>query len=285
MRPNFKYAVIYRHRKQYAVNEMCRFLEVSRSGYYKYVKNLEKPEKNTKIVEKIRQAQKRRKSTYGYRRMKLWLDSEGITRNPKTILRIMHKYDLLSKIRRRKKWIQMGEQLHKYKNLLNREFNTEHPNQKWVTDISYIHTKEGVLYLSMIRDLYDRSIVAYKTAASQTVNLVLDTIHLAIKSVKAESRRELHLHSDQGFQYTSQAYFNLTKEYGITPSMSRRGNCYDNALAENFFGILKTECIYRHKPESSEEANKMIDDYIYFYNHERIQLKTELPPLSLRQSC
>ena len=137
----------------------------------------------------------------------------------------------------------------------------------------------------MIRDLYDRSIVAYKTDTSQTVNLVLETIHLAMKSVKTKSRRESQLHSDQGFQYTSQAYFNLTKEYGITPSMSRRGNCYDNALAENFFGILKAECIYRHKPETFEEADKMIDDYIYFYNHERIQLKTGLPPLSLRQSC
>lgn len=163
-------------------------------------------------------------------------------------------------------------------------FNAEDPNQKWVTDISYIQTQEGVLYLSMIRDLYDRSIVAYRTGTSQTINLVLDTIHLAMKSVKTESRRELHLHSDQGFQYTSQAYFDLTKEYGILPSMSRRGNCYDNALAENFFGILKTECIYRHKPETFEEANKMIDDYIYFYNHERIQLKTGLSPLSLRQS-
>ena len=285
MRPSFKYGVIYRHRKQYAVDEMCQFFEVSRSGYYKYLKRLEHFAKDFELAEKIRTKQEVCRKTYGYRRMKLWLDSEGFTKNPKTILRIMHKYDLLSEIRRRKKWIQMGEQIHKYKNLLNREFNAEHPNQKWVTDISYIHTREGVLYLSMIRDLYDRSIVAYKTAASQTVNLVLDTIHLAIKSVKTESRRELQLHSDQGFQYTSQAYFNLTKEYGITPSMSKRGNCYDNALAENFFGILKTECIYRHKPKTFEEANKMIDDYIYFYNHERIQLKTGLSPLSLRQSC
>ena len=212
------------------------------------------------------------------------LDREGIPKNPKTILRIMHKYDLLSEIRRRKRWRKMGEDKHRYDNWLNREFNAEHPNQKWVTDISYIQTQEGVLYLSMIRDLYDRSIVAYRTGTSQTINLVLETIHLAMKSVKTESRRELHLHSDQGFQYTSQAYFDLTKEYGILPSMSRRGNCYDNASAENFFGILKTECIYRRKPETFEEANKMIDDYIYFYNHERIQLKTGLSPLSLRQS-
>ncbi len=197
----------------------------------------------------------------------------------------MHKYNLLSAIRRRRKWVHMGEQLHKYDNLLNREFHANLPNRKWVTDISYIYINEGVLYLSVIRDLYDNSIVAYKTGEKQTVNLVLDTIHLAMKSIKQRVAAELQLHSDQGFQYTSQAYFNLTKEYGITPSMSRRGNCYDNAMAENFFGILKTECIYRHKPETFKEANKMIDDYIYFYNHERIQLRTGLAPLSLRQSC
>lgn len=284
MKPSFKYAVIHRHRTKYAVKDLCEILQVSRSGYYKYVKHLNHTAKDFDLAEKIRTKQESCKKTYGYRRMKLWLDSEGITKNPKTILRIMHKYDLLSEIRRRKRWRKMGEDKHRYDNWLNREFNAEHPNQKWVTDISYIQTQEGVLYLSMIRDLYDRSIVAYRTGTSQTINLVLDTIHLAMKSVKTESRRELHLHSDQGFQYTSQAYFDLTKEYGILPSMSRRGNCYDNALVENFFGILKTECIYRHKPETFEEANKMIDDYIYFYNHERIQLKTGLSPLSLRQS-
>ena len=265
MKPSFKYAVIHRHRTKYAVKDLCEILQVSRSGYYKYVKHLNHTAKDFDLAEKIRTKQESCKKTYGYRRMKLWLDSEGITKNPKTILRIMHKYDLLSEIRRRKRWRKMGEDKHRYDNWLNRESNAEHPNQKWVTDISYIQTQEGVLYLSMIRDLYDRSIVAYRTGTSQTINLVLDTIHLAMKSVKTESRRELHLHSDQGFQYTSQAYFDLTKEYGILPSMSRRGNCYDNALAENFFGILKTECIYRHKPETFEEANKMIDDYIYFY--------------------
>ncbi|OUQ35454.1 IS3 family transposase, partial [Faecalibacterium sp. An122] len=149
----------------------------------------------------------------------------------------------------------------------------------------YIQTKQGVLYLSMIRDLYDNSIVAYKTATQQTVNLVLDTIHLAVRKEKKKVAAELQLHSDQGFQYTSQAYFNLTKEYGITPSMSRRGNPYDNAMAENFFSILKTECIYRHKPATFSEANDMIDRYIQFYNHERIQAKAGVAPLTLRHSC
>ena len=135
----------------------------------------------------------------------------------------------------------------------------------------------------MIRDLYDNSIVAYKTAAQQTVNLVLDTIRSAMKNVKKEVAAELRLHSDQGFQYTSQAYFDLTQEYGITPSMSRRGNPYDNAMAENFFGILKSECLRRHKPQSIAHARQLIDNFIFFYNHERIQLKTKLTPLEKRR--
>ena len=179
----------------------------------------------------------------------------------------------------------MGQQMHKYENLLNRDFHADAPNQKWVTDISYIHTDEGVIYLSMIRDLYDNSIVAYKTAVQQTVSLVLDTIRLAMKDEKKRVAAELQLHSDQGFQYTSQGYFNLTQEYGITPSMSRRGNCYDNAMAENFFSILKTECIYRQKIRSFQQAKELIDDFIYFYNHERIQLKTGETPLAHRLSA
>ena len=139
-----------------------------------------------------------------------WLkNSEEIIHNPKTILRVMKKYGLLSEIRRRRRWQQMGQQLHKYQNLLNRNFQAEAPNRKWVTDISYIQTKQGVLYLSMIRDLYDNSIVAYKTATQQTVNLVLDTIRQAVRREKKKVAAELQLHSDQGFQYTSQAYFNL----------------------------------------------------------------------------
>ena len=277
--------VIYRHKDKYTISEMCRFFKVSRSGYYDYVKRQRIPARDTNVAEWIRQCQQESRKTYGYRRVWLWLRARNIHRNPKTILRIMQKYGLLSEIRRRRKWVQMGQQLHKYENLLNRQFSADRPNHKWVTDISYIHTGQGVLYLSMIRDLYDNSIVAYKTASQQTVNLVLDTIRLAMKKEKNRVAAELQLHSDQGFQYTSQGYFNLTQSYGITPSMSRRGNCYDNAMAENFFSILKAECIYRHKPPSFKEANEMIDRYIHFYNHERIQLKTGVAPLTLRHSA
>ena len=264
---------------------MCKFFAVSRSGYYAFVHRLGKPEKDAALAGLIAQQRERSFRTYGYRRMWLWLKTQDIFCDPKTVLRIMQKYDLLSEIRRRRKWQQMGQQVHKYKNLLNRQFHADRPNSKWVTDISYIHTKQGVLYLSMIRDLYDNSIVAYKTATQQTVNLVLDTIRLAMKREKKRAAAELQLHSDQGFQYTSHAYFQLTKQYGITPSMSRRGNPYDNAMAENFFSILKTECIYRRKPATFSEANEMIDSYIHFYNHERIQLKTGEAPLARRLSA
>ena len=284
MKPEVKYRIIYRHREEYPISVMCAFFAVSRSGYYGFVHRQGKPKKDAVLAELIAQQQERSFHTYGYRRIWLWLKSQNIYRNPKTVLRIMKHYDLLSEIRRHRKWKQMGQQLHKYENLLNREFHADRPNRKWVTDISYIHTKQGVLYLSMIRDLYDNSIVAYKTSSQQTVNLVLDTIRLAMRKEKKKVAAELQLHSDQGFQYTSQAYFDLTQANGITPSMSRRGNPYDNAMAENFFSILKTECIYRHKPATFSEANEMIDRYIHFYNHERIQLKTGEAPLARRLS-
>ena len=167
----------------------------------------------------------------------------------------MQKYNLLSVVRR-KKFHYCSQYLHRYPNALNREFTADRPNQKWVTDISYIKTNQGFLYLSIIRDLYDNSIVAYKG--------------------------ELQLHSDQGFQYTSQAYFNLTQSYGINQSMSRRGNPYDNALAENFFSILKTECIHRVKLKTYEHARQLIGEYIEYYNNYRIQTKTKLTPLEKR---
>lgn len=191
----------------------------------------------------------------------------------------MQKYNLLSVVRR-KKFHYCSQYLHRYPNLLNREFTAERPNQKWVTDISYIKTVQGFLYLSIIRDLYDNSIVAYKMDKEQSVKLVLDTIKAAKRKEKITA--ELQFHSDQGFQYTSQAYFNLTQSYGITPSMSRRGNPYDNALAENFFSILKTECINRVKLATYEEASLLISEYIFYYNNYRIQSKTKLTPLEKR---
>ena len=271
--------VIYRHKDKYSISEMCRFFDVSRSGYYDYLKRMDMPANDLPLAEKIKECQEICGKIYGYRRVHIWLERNGIYRNPKTVLRVMQKYNLLSVVRR-KKYHNYNTGIHKYPNLLDRNFKADRPNKKWVTDISYIHTKQGVLYLSVIRDLFDNSIVAYKTGTEQNINLVLSTIREAKKREKVTA--ELQLHSDQGFQYTSHGYFKLTKEYNITPSMSRRGNPYDNALAENFFSILKTECIYRVKLQTYDEARLLIGEYIHFYNHQRIQLKTKLTPLEMR---
>ena len=279
MRTSVKFRVIYKHLDKYSISEMCRFFKVSRSGYYDFVARMDIPDRDLPLAEKIEECQKECGKTYGYRRVHIWLENKGLQCDPKTVLRVMNKYNLLSVVRR-KKYRNYGNYIHRYPNLLNRNFHADRPNQKWVTDISYIHTEQGILYLSVIRDLFDNSIVAYKTSKTQNVQLVLNTIKAAKKKEKVTA--EVQLHSDQGFQYTSQAYFNLTKSYGITPSMSRRGNPYDNALAENFFSILKTECIYRTKLKTYEEARLLIDEYIYFYNNHRIQLKTKLTPLEKR---
>ena len=279
MKPLVKYQVIEKHKDQYSISEMCKFFGVSRSGYYKYLKRKDLPPKELYLANKIAECQAESHRTYGYRRVHIWLEREKIFCNPKTVLRIMQKYNLLSVVRR-KKFHYCSQHLHRYPNILNRDFSAERPNQKWVTDISYIKTDEGFLYLSVIRDLYDNSIVAYKTAKQQSIKLVLDTIKAAKRKEKVTG--ELQLHSDQGFQYTSHAYFNLTTSYGITQSMSRRGNPYDNSLAENFFSILKTECIYRVKLKTYEQACLLIGEYINYYNKYRIQTKTKLTPLEKR---
>jgi len=261
---------------------MCSFFEVSRSGYYDFVKRMNQLDRDEALARDIEMCQQQSRKTYGYRRVHIWLYREkGIQCDPKTVLRVMNKYNLLSEIRRRRKYRHTGEYTHRYENILNQNFHAEKANQKWVTDISYIHTEQGILYLSLIRDLFDNSIVAHKTNHRQTVGLVLDTIRAAY--TKEAVAAELHLHSDQGFQYTSHGYFTLTQEYGITPSMSRRGNCLDNAMAENFFSILKAECINRQKIKDFDTAKVLIDDFIHFYNHHRIQLKTKLTPLELRR--
>ena len=279
MKPAIKYQVIYKHREQYGISEMCKLFDVSRSGYYKYLKRKDIPAKDLDLANKIEECQIENHRTYGYRRVHIWLERQGIYHNPKTILRVMQKYNLLSVVRR-KKFHYCSQYLHRYPNILNREFSADRPNQKWVTDISYIKTAQGFLYLSVIRDLYDNSIVAYKTAKEQSIKLVLDTIKAAKRKEKVTG--ELQLHSDQGFQYTSHAYFNLTQSYGIKQSMSRRGNPYDNALAENFFSILKTECIHRVKLHTYQQARLLIGEYINYYNNYRIQTKTKLTPLEKR---
>jgi transposase InsO family protein len=274
-----KYAIINRFAGKYPITRMCRFFSVSRSGYYKWRTADKSVDIDKPIGELIRKCQEKTSRTYGYRRVKQWLlRKTGLIINHKAVLRIMNKYSLLAEIRRPRPLYIRQNQFKKYDNMLKRNFIASKPNQKWVTDISYIRTKEGTLYLSMIKDLYDNFIVAYDTATIQDNALVYRTIMKA----KEEVADGQTLHSDQGFQYTSYGYFNLTKDYGILPSMSRAGTPLDNAPAESFFGTLKSECISRQKIKSFEHAKELIEEYIHFYNYERIQLKTKLTPYEKR---
>ena len=279
MRVSVKYRVIHRFKDEYNVRDMCIFFGVSRSGYYAWMKKADKEDPDKQIGELIRECQKKTRQTYGYRRVQIWLLREfGLVMNHKAVLRVMHKYNLLSKTRRKRKWIQNCESIHKYSNLLERNFRAERPNLKWCTDISYIPTKEGFVYLSVIKDLYDNFVVAYKVGTENNNNLVYETV----KAAKREVTAELQLHSDQGFQYTSEGYFKLTKSYHITPSMSSPGTPLDNACAENFFSTLKSEWFHRYTPATKEEARLLLGEYIHFYNYERIQLKTKLTPYEKR---
>ena len=279
MKASVKYRVINRFKDKYNVRDMCIFFGVSRSGYYAWTKKADKEDPDQQIGELIRDCQKKTRQTYGYRRVQIWLLREfGLVMNHKAVLRVMNKYNLLSKSRRKRKWVQNCESIHKYTNLLERNFYAERPNLKWCTDISYIPTKEGFVYLSVIKDLYDNFVVAYKIGTENNNNLVYETV----KAAKREVTAELQLHSDQGFQYTSDGYFKLTKSYHITPSMSSPGTPLDNACAENFFSTLKSEWFHRYTPATKEEARLLLGEYIHFYNYERIQLKTKLTPYEKR---
>jgi transposase InsO family protein len=275
------YRVLLRFEGKYPLGEMCSLLEVSYSGYYKWRKRQQEPDRDTQLAEKIADRYRASNNSAGYRQIKLQLMNHyGLVVNHKAVYRIMRKLGIQSVARRRRPYTHSVDVIHRYENVLNRDFTAEKPNQKWVTDITYIHTKQGVLYLSAIKDLYDGFIVGYRMGTEQNVNLVTMTIQDALKKERVAGG--LALHSDQGFQYTSHAYFRLTQAYDITPSMSRRGNCLDNACMENFFGMLKTEWIQRRKFASLDEARDAVEQYLHYYNFERCQLKTRLTPFQKR---
>jgi transposase InsO family protein len=260
---------------------MCSFFCVSRSGYYDWCKREPENSKELFLKDLIAECQEKHKRRYGYRRVTLWLlRTYGLISNHKAVLRIMNKYHLLSVTRRKGYYRRMQSAELRYPNILQRNFKATAPNQKWATDITYIKTKEGVLFLSAIKDLYDNYIVSYEMANLQDYGLVDRTIKMALAAEGAVSG--LVLHSDQGYQYTSFAYKALTTEHGVIPSMSRPGMPLDNACAENFFSILKCECIYREKPKTIEEARQLVNEYISYYNNERLQVKTGQTPQEMR---
>jgi putative transposase len=262
---------------------MCIFFGISRAAYYAWVKRIDGPDPDARRKELVQKGYQASHRTYGYRRVGWWIAQNcGITINHKAVLRLMNQLGIRSVARKRRIFTKMSalDTYHHYPNLLQRDFMATRPNQKWVTDVTYILTRQGWAYLSTIKDLYDGFIVAHQFGRENSVALVQQNLRKAKQKEKVTDG--LVLHSDQGQQYTSQAYFVLTHEYNITPSMSRRGNCWDNAPMENFFGHLKEETLRQFPTPSFEEARQIIDDYICFYNYERIQLKTRQTPFQLR---
>ena len=268
---------------------MCKCMEVSVSGYYKYLKRCRCSDET--LRDAIAEVQRSCGSTYGYRRMKIAIRREtGQNVNHKRLLRVMRKYKLQSRIRRRFAYSRSKYSLRKYDNLYKQNFTATAINQKWTTDISYVLTPEGTLFLSVIKDVYDGFVVGYKYSLTQDLRLVSDTVKNAVKTAAdlycnagcADMPINAVLHSDQGFQYTTQSYCNLLKNCGLKPSMSRKSTPLDNAPAESFFSAFKSECIYLHRPKSLDDAAKMTDAYIEFYNYRRIRLKNNGTPYEMR---
>ena len=275
--------MIYQNRQQYSIVAMCRFFEGARSAYYAWVARLDQPDRDAEMLTWVKQAYQHSRQTYGYRRIQIWLRREkGLDLNHKTVLRLMRKLGIQSVIRKRKAYPQTKAMSyhHRYPNHLQRDFQAQRPNQKWATDVTYIPTQAGMVYCAVIQDLFDGFIVAQHVSRRNSVELVTQPLRQALAKEKVTA--ELLLHSDQGHQYCSHAYFVLAQQYAITPSMSGPGNCLDNAVVENFFGHLKEEAIRRQPLASLEEARQVIEDYILFYNYERIQLKTKRTPAEVR---
>ncbi len=262
---------------------MCALFGISRAAFYAWAERNQGPDRDAQRLALVQEAFQRSHQTYGYRRIALWVHSQkGVQINGKAVLRLMHKLALrpLARQHRIYRALEGGQTEHTYPNRLARDFRASAPNQKWVTDVTYLHTRQGWLYLSVIKDLFDGFIVAHHLSRQNSIGLVTRTLRLA--QHQGQYGNALLLHSDQGIAYRSHAYHVLLKNLGITPSMSRRGNCWDNAPMENFFSHLKAEALRPSRSLTLEQAQQIVEEYIHFFNYERIQLKTGQTPYQLR---
>ena len=208
---------------------------------------------------------------YGYRRVYQQLRNEGYTLNHKTVQRLMQEMNLKSKVRRVKYRSYRGEVGKTAPNILNREFKASRPNQKWATDVTEFKVADRKAYLSPIIDMFNGEIIAYTISDRPDLKMVMDMMHSAKRKIKDTSG--VMLHSDQGWHYQHMQYQQTLKKYGITQSMSRKGNCLDNAVMENFFGIMKTELLYLQQFSDMEVFKQELRKYINYYNNDRIKLK------------
>jgi len=268
-----------RHKYDLAVLLSC--LKMARSSFYYYAKQCGIADKYLETKVMIQNLYHKHKGRLGYRRITLLLHQHGQIINHKTVLRLMQILKLKSIIRVKKYKSYKGEQGKIAPNLLNRAFKAEKPNQKWATDVTEFNVSGKKLYLSPVIDLYNQEIVSYELSESPNFKSVMTMLDRALK--KISTNQSLLLHSDQGWQYQMKQYQHLLQEKGIRQSMSRKGNCLDNAVVENFFGIVKSELFYLKKYDSIFQLKKEIKDYINYYNNDRIKLNLKgMSPIQYR---
>jgi putative transposase len=218
---------------------------------------------------------------YGYRRVTLELHNRGFQTNHKLVMKLMAYEHLACRLRAKKYRSYRGQLGKVARNLLKRDFKAEKPNMKWVTDVTEFNLLGKKIYLSPILDLFNGEIVSYTLSQNPNFQQIVDMLKLAFQKIPDNS--QLILHSDQGWQYQMRPYQQMLKEKGIRQSMSRKGNCYDNSVMENFFGILKSEFFYNRRFSSNNQFVKELTDYINYYNHRRIKVKLKgLSPICFR---
>lgn len=256
-------------RHDYDLSILLNRTNMARSSFYYYQKQSKLADKYKVIKESIKKIYNKHKGRYGYRRITDELNKKEVVINHKTVLKLMKSLGLKSLIRVKKYKSYRGEQGKIAPNILERNFKATTPNQKWATDITEFNVAGKKLYLSPIMDLYNQEIISYELSERPVFNQVITMLQKAFK--KISSKTNLILHSDQGWQYQMKQYQNLLNEKGITQSMSRKGNCLDNAVIENFFGTLKSELFYINKFKTIEELKSEVNIYIKYYNNERIK--------------
>lgn len=266
-----RYAFIRNHREAFPVTLLCQVLEVGTSGFYAWLQRAESPRSraNQRLLVEIKAIHQRSRQTYGSPRIHADLKANGHACSKHRVAHLMRQHGIVSRHKRKFKATTNSRHTHPVAdNLLYRQFAVAAPNRWWVSDITYIPTREGWLYLAVTLDLYHRKVVGWSMDRRMTQQLVIDALTMALKNGKPGPG--LSHHSDQGVQYASQAFQALLTAAGIQGSMSRKGNCWDNAVAESFFHTLKVELVHPRHYHTRQEARAEIFEYIeVFYNRQR----------------
>ncbi|ROI13642.1 IS3 family transposase [Epilithonimonas hominis] len=257
-------------RREFDLAVLLDCTSMARSSFYYHQKMLQKKDKYAEIKTLIKKIYHRHKGRFGYRRITMAIRQNGIIINHKTVLRLMKTLNLKSIIRVKRYRSYRGEIGRTVPNILERNFKTNQPNRKWATDVMEFNVSGNKLYLSPIIDLFNGEIISYELSERPVFAQVMNMLKKSFRKVK--NTENIILHSDQGWQYQMKVYQQLLKKKGIIQSMSRKGNCLDNAVIENFFGTLKSEMFYTKNFKTIKELKKEIKEYINYYNHDRIRL-------------